>query len=107
MQTGHRFGLLAECLWVAVMVGSLEPPRAALRDLHLFSDTGKIIGQLYAGQSNCIGTQNNNDYDIYGRFGISWDAGQNPSSRLKDWLDPLGTGQATTASVQNVLRGAR
>ena len=57
----------------------------------LFSDTGKIIGQLYAGQSNCIGTENNNDYDIYGRFGISWDAGQNPSSRLKDWLDPLGT----------------
>ena len=69
----------------------------------LFSDTGKIIGQLYAGQSNCQGTENNNDYDIYGRFGISWDAGQNPSSRLKDWLDPLGTGQTTTASVQNIL----
>jgi hypothetical protein len=69
----------------------------------LFSDTGKIIGQLYAGQSNCIGTENNNDYDIYGRFGISWDSGQSASSRLKDWLDPLGTGQTTTASVQNIL----
>ena len=69
----------------------------------LFNETGKIIGQLYAGQSNCIDTQNNNDYDIYGRFGVSWDAGQTPSKRLKDWLDPLGTGQATTESLQNVL----
>ena len=69
----------------------------------LFSDTGKIIGQLYAGQSNCTGTQNNNDYDIYGRFGVSWDAGQSASLRLKDWLDPLGTGQTTTESVQNIL----
>ena len=69
----------------------------------LFSDTGKIIGQLYAGQSNCTGTQNNDDYDIYGRFGVSWDGGQNATSRLKDWLDPLGTGQTTTESLQNVL----
>ena len=69
----------------------------------LFNETGKIIGQLYAGQSNCIDTQNNNDYDIYGRFGVSWDAGQSPPKRLKDWLDPLGTGQATIESLQNVL----
>tara|TARA_B100000795_G_scaffold188846_1_gene143702 strand:- start:1549 stop:3198 length:1650 start_codon:yes stop_codon:yes gene_type:complete len=69
----------------------------------LFDDAGRIIGQLYAGQSTCNGTQNNDDYDIYGRFGVSWDAGDTPQTRLKDWLDPLDSGQTTTESVQNIL----
>jgi lysyl endopeptidase len=69
----------------------------------LFDDAGRIIGQLYAGQSTCNGTENNNEYDIYGRFGVSWDAGDTPETRLKDWLDPLDSGQTTTESVQNIL----
>lgn len=69
----------------------------------LFNEDGRIIGQLYAGQSFCNGTENNNDYDIYGRFDISWDAGTTAQSRLKDWLDPIGTGQSTTESLENIL----
>lgn len=69
----------------------------------LFDDSGRIIGQLYAGQSSCDGIENNNDYDIYGRLGVSWDAGSTPQTRLKDWLDPLNTGQTTTESIQNIL----
>ena len=69
----------------------------------LFNEDARIIGQLYAGQSFCDGTDNNNDYDIYGRFGISWDSGETPETRLKDWLDPNNSGNSTTETIQNVL----
>lgn len=69
----------------------------------LFNEQGKIIGQLYAGQSQCIGTTTNNDYDIYGRFAISWDAGDTPETRLKDWLDPSNTGIVSLDALQNSL----
>ncbi len=69
----------------------------------LFNEEGRIIGQLYAGQSSCDGTQDNNEYDIYGRFGVSWNSGNSPQTRLMDWLDPIGTGQSTTETIQNVL----
>jgi hypothetical protein len=69
----------------------------------LFDQDGRVIGQLYAGQSFCDGTQNNSDYDIYGRFGVSWAAGTNSDNRLKEWLDPAGTGQTNMDSMQNIL----
>ena len=69
----------------------------------LFNQDGRIIGQLYAGQALCNGTEDNNDYDIYGRFGISWNGGSSPETRLKDWLDPSNTGQGTTETIQNIL----
>lgn len=58
----------------------------------LFNQQHRIIGQLYAGSSECIGTQENDGYDIYGRFGISWNTGSSSSSRLREWLDPGNTG---------------
>ncbi|MDN3724350.1 T9SS type A sorting domain-containing protein [Aequorivita sp. SDUM287046] len=69
----------------------------------LFDQNGRIIGQLYAGQSACAGLQNNRDYDIYGRFGVSWNNGNSPQSRLKEWLDPANTGNATVETLQNLL----
>jgi hypothetical protein len=69
----------------------------------LFNQSGRIIGQLYAGQSFCDGLNNNGEYDIYGRFGVSWNAGTSSATRLKDWLDPLNTGQATAETLQNIL----
>ena len=69
----------------------------------LFNEEGRIIGQLYAGQSACIGLENNQDYDIYGRFGVSWNSGTAPNNRLKDWLDPLNTGTTTVETLQNLL----
>ncbi len=69
----------------------------------LFDQEGRIIGQLYGGEAFCDGIQNNNDYDVYGRFAVSWDAGSTPETRLRDWLDPIGTGQVVLESVQNIL----
>ena len=69
----------------------------------LFNEQGKIIGQLYAGQSSCLGTSTNHDYDIYGRFGVSWDSGNSTQGRLKEWLDPIGSGQSTMETLQNIL----
>jgi len=69
----------------------------------LFDQNGRVIGQLFAGQSFCDGLQNNNDYDIYGRFGISWDSGPSAQSRLREWLDPTETGASTVETLQNIL----
>jgi hypothetical protein len=69
----------------------------------LFDNNGRIIGQLYAGESACDGLNSNHDYDIYGRFGVSWNAGTSPQTRLKDWLDPDNTGQTTMNTLQNIL----
>jgi lysyl endopeptidase len=69
----------------------------------LFNQNGKVIGQLYAGQAFCNGTESNNDYDVYGRFGVSWDAGNSSDKRLMDWLDPLGTGTMSTETLTNLL----
>jgi hypothetical protein len=41
----------------------------------LFDQNGRIIGQLYGGAAACNGTNNNGQYDFYGRFGVSWDLG--------------------------------
>ncbi|MDC8001044.1 T9SS type A sorting domain-containing protein [Aequorivita todarodis] len=69
----------------------------------LFDQNGRLIGQLYAGQSACTGLENNGDYDIYGRFGVSWNNGNSPETRLKDWLDPTNMGHTTVETLQNLL----
>jgi len=58
----------------------------------LFDQNHRIIGQLFGGGSACSGSNENGQGDSYGRFGVSWDAGGAPSSRLKEWLDPGNTG---------------
>lgn len=58
----------------------------------LFNQDHRVIGQLYGGFAACSGSQNNGQADWYGRFGVSWD-GNSSSTRLRDWLDPLNTGQ--------------
>lgn len=69
----------------------------------LFDENGRIIGQLYAGQSACVGQANNHDYDIYGRFGVSWNTGTTPETRLADWLDPINSGHTNVETLQNLL----
>lgn len=69
----------------------------------LFNETGKVIGQLYAGDSFCDGTQNNDEYDVYGRFAVSWDHGDSADSRLKDWLDPFNSGVSGIETMTNIL----
>lgn len=69
----------------------------------LFNEDGCIIGQLLGGESSCIENNNNNEYDVYGRFGVAWDSGESPQTRLKDWLDPLDQGILTLGTLQNNL----
>lgn len=69
----------------------------------LFNENGSIIGQLYSGQSSCNNNQTNNEFDVYGRFAVSWDAGTSTESRLSDWLDPMNTGQQSMSTLQNIL----
>jgi len=58
----------------------------------LFDQNGRIIGQLYGGQAACSGTNNNDQYDYYGRFGTSWDLG------LKQYLAPASCGSEPTTN---------
>ncbi len=57
----------------------------------LFDQNGRVIGQLFGGLAACSGTNDNGQYDFYGRFGVSWDTGSTSATRLKEWLDPSGT----------------
>ena len=60
----------------------------------LFNQNKRIIGQLYGGFAACAGSVNNGEADWYGRFGVSWDNGSTNSTRLSNWLDPIGSGVA-------------
>lgn len=53
----------------------------------LFDAEGRIIGQLHGGYAACGNIQP----DYYGRLGVSWTGGGSTTTRLSDWLDPLGT----------------
>jgi hypothetical protein len=67
----------------------------------LFDQNGRVIGQLFGGGAACTGTNDNGAFDFYGRFAVSWDANPGtttPATRLRDWLDPLGTNQGTLES---------
>lgn len=61
----------------------------------LFDNNGRIIGQLYGGESECIGTEDNGGFDVYGRFSTSWSGGDSSATRLKDWLDPINSNAIT------------
>ena len=56
----------------------------------LFDQNHHVIGQLHGGAAAC----GNNSSDWYGKFSRSWTGGGASSSRLSNWLDPIGTGQS-------------
>jgi hypothetical protein len=57
----------------------------------LFDQNHRIIGQLHGGWASCTSLT----ADYYGKFAMSWDRGETPETRLKDWLDPNDTGVQT------------
>ncbi|MCX7552574.1 hypothetical protein OS175_01685 [Marinicella sp. S1101] len=59
----------------------------------LWTNEGLLVGQLHFGTLAQVCTDTVTDG--YGRFFTSWDLGNNPQSRLKEWLDPINTGQET------------
>ena len=56
----------------------------------LWDENHHLVGQLHGGQANCSNSIN----DYYGKFSMSWtgNGSSSSSSRLRDWLDPTGTG---------------
>ncbi|MBW1295341.1 T9SS type A sorting domain-containing protein [Aquimarina litoralis] len=65
----------------------------------LFDSNGRIIGQLAGGAAACNGTNDNNQFDVYGRFDISWNFGTTDATRLSNWLDPDNTGVTVLNSI--------
>lgn len=55
----------------------------------LFDQNHRIVGQLHGGAALCSVPDG---YDTYGSFAFSWNRGNTPDSRLRDWLDPDATG---------------
>lgn len=45
-----------------------------------------LVGFLSGGQAAC----GNDQFDCYGKFAVAWD-GDDPATRLRDWLDPEET----------------
>ena len=64
----------------------------------LFDQNGRIFGQLAGGSAACSGTNDNGGYDVYGRFGVSWD-----DNNFGQWLDPADTGLTTLNMYSQVL----
>ena len=59
----------------------------------LFNQDGRIVADLSGGAAACNGTNDNNQFDIWGRFDVAWGTGAGPNNtRLEPWLDPQGTG---------------
>ncbi len=67
----------------------------------LFDQTGKVIGQLWAGGAECTGLDDNDDIDYYGRLSRSWTGDGTDSSRLSTWLDPNNTGITSVNTLNN------
>jgi lysyl endopeptidase len=64
-------------------------------------DAGRVIGILSGGTAGCSAlspSQPDNGYDCYGKLSQSWDGGS-ASGRLRDWLDPAGTGMRAASGI--------
>ncbi len=86
----HDIGNGAQVWWIDEWeLGVTEPGSSGSP---LFNQDHRIIGQLFGGASGCVGNNGNGLYDFYGRFGESWDYGNQVSKRLREWLDPGNTG---------------
>jgi len=62
----------------------------------LFDANKRVIGQLHGGSGSCLSSLS----VYFGKFNLSWTGGGSASTRLSDWLDPLGAGVMTTNSIR-------
>lgn len=68
----------------------------------LFNANQRIVGVLSGGFAGCSfsdPTVDNDQPDWYGRLAYAWDSGTTPDTRLRDWLDPLGTGAVAISGI--------
>lgn len=62
----------------------------------IFDRFKRVRGQLFGGLAAC----GNDEWDRYGYFHSSWEGGGTSSSRLRDHLDPCGTGTLTIDGLE-------
>lgn len=55
----------------------------------LFNASQRLVGVLTGGPSFC-GATGEDLSDYYGKLAAAWDGGGTPTTRMKDYLDPLG-----------------
>jgi len=60
----------------------------------LYNNIGRIVGTATAVNTFSV-ICGSGQAQYYGRFDLGWTGGGSSSTRLSDWLDPLGTGQGT------------
>lgn len=77
-------------------IGSFEPGSSGSA---FFDENRRIRGQLNGGNPSCTPGATEN---FVGRLHLSWDAGDTITTRLREWLDPLGTG-VMTLDGENLL----
>ena len=68
----------------------------------LFDQDSRIIGQLHGGTASCSSIT----WDEYGKISASWEGDGAADSRLRDWLDPSGTGEETIDGTYGPVCGA-
>ena len=67
----------------------------------LFDENKLIVGQLHGGSGECgSGT------DYYGKMSTSCTGGGSNTTRLSDWLDPIGAGQTSISGTYNGENGS-
>jgi len=69
----------------------------------LYDPNHRIVGQLHGGYASCT----SQTADWYGRVYTSWTGGGSNSSRLSNWLDPIGTGATTLDTMVPGASGMR
>ena len=63
----------------------------------ILNESRRVVGQLHGGAFPTGGSSNN--YDEYGKLSVSWTGNGNDSTRLSNWLDPLGFGTQTVNTM--------
>ncbi|HMM66515.1 MAG TPA: trypsin-like serine protease [Dokdonella sp.] len=60
----------------------------------------RLIGVLSGGSAACAGSVPDNGFDCYGKLSAGWD-GASAATRLRDWLDPAGSGTLSIAGIES------
>src|SRR5690554_1869348 len=58
----------------------------------LFNENKRVVGNLLGGYGICSSNPNHEkNLSRYGRLSLSWNYGNSPATRLKEWLDPINS----------------
>lgn len=74
-------------------IGTTEPGSSGAP---IFDRFHRVRGQLHGGGAAC----GNEREDSYGYFHSSWEGDGTPETRLRDWLDPCGSGILTIDGLE-------